>query len=92
MREKRAERLVKAKAARAQARPVNNVTGSEGAKPRAVKRPRAELSHTLSASESERTIDFAKLDVDKLVDAIGSEMIIGYTEEEMKRKLTSLQE
>ena len=71
---------------------MNNVTGSEGAKPRAVKRPPAELSHTLSASGSERTIDYAKLDVDKLVDAIGSEMMFGNTDEDMKRKLSLLQE
>ena len=92
MREKRAERLAKAKAAKARAQPVNSVTGSEGAKPRGVKRPTAELSHTLSASESERTINFGKLDVDKLVDAIGSEMMFGYIDEDMKRKLAKMQD
>ena len=71
---------------------MNNVTGSEGAKPRAVKRPRAELSHTLSASGSERTIDYAKLDVDKLVDAMGLDTMFENTAEDMKRKLAKMQD
>ena len=73
------------------AKPDNNVTGSDGSNPLGIPDKAAESSLGLSGSGSERKLAYTKIDVEKLVESVGAELLIGTTMEEMKEKLLALQ-
>ena len=92
LREKRGDGSAKAKEAQARAEPVINVTGSEGSKPAGSGHGPAEHSKTVSESGSERILDLQKLDLRKLVEGAGTEMLLGLSAEDMEKKFMKMQE
>ena len=73
------------------AKPANNVTGSDGLNPLGISDKAAESSLGLSGSGSERKLAYTKIDVEKLVESAGAELLMDTTMEEMKEKLLALQ-
>ena len=73
------------------AKPANNVTGSDGSNPLGIPDKAAESFLGLYGSGSERKLGYTKIDVEKLVESVGAELLFGTTMEEMKEKLLTLQ-
>lgn len=70
---------------------MNDVTVSDGSNPPVIPEKAAESSLGLSGSGSERKLNYQKLDVRKLVESVGSELLIGETAEGMQQKLLEMQ-